>query len=137
LDISRLDNAVFAKTPSNMNGVCGGIPINMRVAQPARPYFVLNSLPMESSAAFERGRKYLRSETRPLRKGAPPVTVRSSAARVRWKKDNRNIFYHEGDTLDQLAELSSFSFDGALEQGRSDDDANGEAKVDHRQDWEG
>jgi len=95
-----VDNTVLAKTHSNMNGMRSGNPITVRVGQPC---FALNHLAAwhsDSSLPFERGRKYQRTHSGRVqtkdrhlllwqRRGA-----RSSAARVRWQKDNKKIFFN-------------------------------------------
>jgi len=105
-----LDNTVLAKTGSNMNGVGVGSPLTMRVApcyglsnEPARPGFVLHALPHQESS-IEHGRKYMRTRHRYRisagRQWKPP-------SRIKYLKDNRDIFYKKMDFSDELQELSS------------------------------
>jgi len=100
LQYNCLDITLLAKTPSNMNGMRSGSPITVRVAQPC---FALNPLAAwhsDSSLPFERGRKYLRTHSGRVQAKDQHVLLwqrrgaRSSAARVRWQKDNKKIFFN-------------------------------------------
>lgn len=127
LDYTDLDNTILAKTHS-MNGVGGGSLVASSVApcygsstQLAKPCFRLNALAnSESSSSYIRGRKYMRTM---LGHAIGSKKIKWPASRIRFEKDNKNIFLNED--LSELRDVSGFSREAV----ESSDDNNSDMKM--------
>jgi hypothetical protein len=112
---SHLDTTVLAKIRSDMSGARGGLAtmhaprgglatMHVPSRQPAMLSFRLNSLSnTESSASYLRGRKYLRTA---LGHRVANKKIKWPASRIRYEKDNKNIFLSDQDVSEELSALS-------------------------------